>query len=173
VAAADHDVRDRARPQRRNKNARLAKIAQIRQLCEQKLASRTLAFTWTLRAFDLEPMSSPLYADVLRLAQEPEQWREVAAMFDKHLSSPDAGMIDDATRLKLLRELAKIASRRLVDPERARTYHRQILALAPDDHDAEQHLEELSIQVADWPELLASYRRRAAREKDAGSARRC
>ena len=37
--------------------ARLAKIAQIRQLCEQKLASRTLAFTWTLRAFELEPTS--------------------------------------------------------------------------------------------------------------------
>jgi len=147
-------------------NARLAKIAQIRHLCEQKLASRTLAFTWTLRAFDLEPMSSPLYLDVLRLAQEPEQWREVAAMFDKHLSSPDAGMIDDQTRLKLLRELAKIASRRLVDPERARAYHRQVVALAPDDHEAEQHLEELSIQLADWPELLTSYRRRAAREKD-------
>ncbi|MBA3452345.1 MAG: hypothetical protein H0T42_04530, partial [Deltaproteobacteria bacterium] len=153
-----------------DKNARLAKIAQIRQLCEQKLASRTLAFAWTLRAFDLEPMSSPLYADVLRLAQEPEQWREVAAMFDKHLSSPDAGMraetIDQWTRLKLLRELAKIASRRLHDPERARAYHREVLNLAPDDHDAEQHLEELSIQLADWPELLASYRRRATREKD-------
>ncbi len=147
-------------------NARLAKIAQIRQLCEQKLASRTLAFTWTLRAFDLEPMSSPLYLDVLRLAQEPEQWRDVAATFDKHLSGDDAGMIDEATRLKLLRELAKIASRRLVDPERARSYHRQVLTLAPDDHEAEQHLEELSIQLADWPELLASYRRRAAREKD-------
>ncbi|MDB4961753.1 MAG: repeat-containing protein [Myxococcales bacterium] len=147
-----------------DKNARLSKIAQIRQLCEQKLASRTLAFTWTLRAFDLEPASGPLYTDVLRLASEPDQWREVAASFDRHLAGT---VIDDATRLKLLRELAKIASRRLVDPERARAYHRQVLALAPDDHEAEQHLEELSIQVADWPELLGSYRRRAAREKDA------
>jgi tetratricopeptide (TPR) repeat protein len=144
--------------------ARLAKIAEIRQLCEQKLASRTLAFTWTLRAFELDPTSEALYADVLRLAGEPEQWREVAAAFEHQLA---AGQLPDAVRLQLTRELARIASRRLGDPERARSYHRQVLALAPDDREAEQHLEELAIQLHDWPELLASYRRRAAREKDA------
>ncbi|HEY0476100.1 MAG TPA: tetratricopeptide repeat protein [Kofleriaceae bacterium] len=143
--------------------ARLAKIAQIRQLCEQKLASRSLAFAWTLRAFDLDPASDALYADVLRLANEPDQWREVAASFEHQLGKP----LPDPVRLKLVRELARIASRRLGDAERARGYHRQVLALAPDDREAEQHLEELAIQLHDWPELLASYRRRAAREKDA------
>jgi tetratricopeptide (TPR) repeat protein len=151
--------------------ARLAKIAEIRQLCEQKLASRTLAFTWTLRAFELDPASDALYADVLRLANEPDQWREVAAAFERALGSPGApiagaGEVADAVKLKLVRELARIASRRLADPERARVHHRQVLALAPDDREAEQHLEELAIQLHDWPELLASYRRRAAREKD-------
>jgi len=145
--------------------ARLAKIAEIQKLCEQKLASRTLAFTWTVRAFDLDPASDALYADVLRLANEPDQWREVAAAFERQLAP--SKQLPDPVKLKLVRELAKIASRRLVDPERARTHHRQVLALAPDDREAEQHLEELAIQLLDWPELLASYRRRAAREKDA------
>jgi len=145
--------------------ARLAKIGQIRQICEQKLASRTLAFTWTLRAFDLDPGSETLYADVLRLASEPEQWREVAAVFEKH-ARPQSPL-PSAVKLKLLRELAKIAGRRLGDAERARGYHRQILELDTEARDAEQHLEELAIQLADWPELLASYRRRAAREQDA------
>ncbi len=31
---------------------------QIRQLCEQKLASRNLAFQWTVRAFELEPTNA-------------------------------------------------------------------------------------------------------------------
>src|SRR5262249_12269523 len=75
-------------------------------------------------------------------------------------------LLDDKTRLKLFRELARIASRRLTDPERARGYHRQVIALAPDDREAEQHLEELALQLADWAELLASFRRRAAREQD-------
>jgi tetratricopeptide (TPR) repeat protein len=143
--------------------ARLAKIAQIRQICEQKLTSRTLAFTWTLRAFDLDPASEPLYADVLRLASEIEQWREVAAVFEKHAANPN---VPEPVRLKLFRELAKLASRRLADPERARAYHRAVIGIAPDDRDAEQHLEEVAIQLHDWPELLASYRRRAARETD-------
>ncbi len=171
--------------------ARLAKIAQIRQLCEQRLASRTLAFAWTLRAYELDPSSEALFTDVLRLASEPEQWRDVAAAFDRKLderrarsaaeggaevdrklderrarSAAEGASIDDAMKLRMLRELAKIASRRLADPERARAYHRQVTALAPDDREAEQHLEELAIQLADWQDLLASYRRRAAREKD-------
>jgi tetratricopeptide (TPR) repeat protein len=143
--------------------ARLAKIAQIRQLSEQKLASRAVAFGWTLRAFELDPTSDALYSDVLRLANEQDQWREVAAAFEKQLGFP---ALPDATRLRLVRELAKIASRRLSDPERARGYHRQVIALVPDDREAEQHLEELAIQLHDWPELLASYRRRASRERD-------
>ncbi len=147
--------------------ARLAKIAQIRALCEQKLASRNLAFTWTLRAFELDPASEPLFGEVLRLGNEPDQWREVAASFERALANKDGGKaLDKDVRLRLYRELAKLASKRLADPERARAHHRQVLALAPDDRAAEQHLEELAIQLADWPELLASYRRRAAREKD-------
>ncbi|MBS1118787.1 MAG: repeat-containing protein, partial [Deltaproteobacteria bacterium] len=142
--------------------ARLAKISQIRQLCEQKLASRTLAFTWTLRAFDLDPTSEVLFADVLRLASEPEQWRDTAATFERHANSE----LPDPVRLKLFRELARIASRRIGDVDRARGFHRQVVAISPDDREAEQHLEELAIQLADWPELLESYRRRAAREKD-------
>src|SRR6185295_16929212 len=123
-----------------DRDAKLAKIAEIRQLCEQKLASRTLAFTWTLRAFDLDPASDALYADVLRLAGEPDQWREVATAFEHQLAKP----LGERVRLKLVRELARIASRRLSDPERARLHHRQVLALAPDDREAEQHLEELA-----------------------------
>jgi tetratricopeptide (TPR) repeat protein len=142
---------------------RLEKIAEIRRICEQKLASRTLAFTWTLRAFDLDPQSEPLYGDVLRLASEAEHWRDIATAFERHAGDDD---LPKELRLKLYRELARLASRRLNDPERARGYHRHVQALAPDDREAEQHLEELAIQLADWPELLASYRQRAAREKD-------
>ena len=147
--------------------ARLAKIEQIRALCEQKLASKTLAFTWAARAFELDPASDQLYDDVMRLASEPDQWREVVAAFERALAVADK--LAEPTRLKLFRELAKIASRRLGDPEKARGYHRQVLQLAPEDRDAEANLEDLATQVADWNELLASFRRRAQRETDAAA----
>jgi tetratricopeptide (TPR) repeat protein len=144
---------------------RLAKVAAIRKLCEERLASKTLAFQWAVRAFELDPASSALYADVMRLASEPEQWRDLAAAFERALAKD----LPAPLRLELNRTLARIASRRLGDLERARVFHRQVLALAPDDREAETQLEELATQLADWPELLASYRRRAAREKDAST----
>ncbi len=144
--------------------ARLAKVAQIRELCEHKLASKSLAFTWTLRAFDLEPANKELFAEAQRLASDPEQWREVATLFEKHAGEGSA--LPAEKRLELVRELARIAARRLNDPERARGYHRRVLELATNDAESETHLEELAIQLADWPELLASYRRRAARAQD-------
>jgi tetratricopeptide (TPR) repeat protein len=146
--------------------ARLAKIAQIRQLSEQKLASRTLAFQWSVKAFELDPSSEALYTDVLRLAHEPDHWREVVAAFERAL----AGNLGGDARLRVQRELAKIARLRLADPERARSYHRKVLEIVPGDRDAEGALEDLAIQLADWPELLASYRRRAAREEGAAKA---
>ncbi|HEY1552976.1 MAG TPA: hypothetical protein VGG28_34335, partial [Kofleriaceae bacterium] len=150
-----------------DRDARLAKIAQIRQLCEQKLASKTLAFTWALRAFEIDPKaasSTSLYDDVMRLASEPDQWREVVAAFERALG---AGGLTDATRLKLYRELARIAQRRLNDVELARGFHRKVLEVANDDRESENALEELASHVADWSELLASFRRRAMRESDA------
>jgi len=144
--------------------ARLAKIQQIRDLCEKRLQSRNLAFTWTVRAYDLDPTNEALYADLLRLAVEMEQWREVAAAFERAINR---GNLPDALRLKLFRELAKIAAYRLGDAEKARGYHRQVLQLAPEDRDAEASLEELAHQVSDWNDLLASYRKRAQRETEA------
>lgn len=144
---------------------RLAKIAAIRKLCEEKLSSKTLAFQWAVRAYELEPTSNALYSDVMRLAREPEEWRELAGAFERALAKE----LPAPLKLELNRQLAKISARRLSDPERARSYHRQVLALSPEDRDAETQLEELATQLADWPELLASYRRRAARETNAST----
>ena len=99
----------------------------------------------------------------MRLAKEPEEWRDVAAAFERALAG---NTLAPALALELNRQLARIAAKRLGDPERARGYLRQVLVLQPDDKDAESQLEELAGQVADWTELLASYRRRAERERD-------
>ncbi|HEY0252267.1 MAG TPA: hypothetical protein VGC41_12115, partial [Kofleriaceae bacterium] len=124
-----------------DKQAKLAKIEQIRALCEQKLVSKTLAFTWALRAFDLEPANPKLYEDVMRLASEREQWREVVGAFERAIAG---GTLPEPMRLNTFRELAKIANKRLTDPEMARGYHRKVLQLAPEDLDAEANLEDLA-----------------------------
>ncbi len=146
----------------------LARMSEIRTLCEHRLGSKALALTWTTRAFDLAPDDRGLLADLVRLAHQPEHWREVAAVLRRHA---DDGNLPPDTRLRLWRTLSEIHGTRLADPEAAREDHARILALTPGDADAARAYEELSERLSDWPALLASYRRRAdAAER--GPARR-
>jgi tetratricopeptide (TPR) repeat protein len=142
---------------------KLAVIAEIRSLCEYRLGSKSLAFTWTARAFELAPADEPIRGELIRLAADREQLAELVALFDKH-SANDA--LPAATRHALLRELAKLAAGKLADPERARGYWNRVAQVAPEDPDATAQLEELAAQVSDWPALLASRRRRAERTTD-------
>jgi len=126
----------------------------------------------TLRAFDLEPMSSPLYLDVLRLAQEARAVARVAAMFDKHLSVAGRGMIDDQTRSSCCASSRRSrAAGASIPSARARI-------TAGHGPRAERSRGRAAPRGAvdparDWPELLTSYRRRAAREKTPRTVRRC
>jgi hypothetical protein len=63
-------------------------MAEIRALCEQRLGSRALALAWTVRAFELAPDDPALAAELLRLAQVPEHWREVAHVLERVVADP-------------------------------------------------------------------------------------
>lgn len=136
---------------------KLARMSEIRTLCEQRLGSKALALTWTGRAFDLAPDDPELLAELLRLAHLPDHWREVAAVLARHAG--DAARPAD-TRLRLLRALADLYGARLGDLDAAREVHGKILALTPGDADAAVAFEELSERLSDWPALLGSLRRR-------------
>jgi tetratricopeptide (TPR) repeat protein len=142
---------------------KLGVIAEIRALSEYRLGSKSLAFTWSARGFELAPTDEPLRGELIRLAHDKEQVAELIQIFDRHASDDK---LPAPTRLALLRELGKLAAQRLGDPERARGYWGRVAQLAPEDPDAVGHLEELAAQVSDWPALLASRRRRAERTAD-------
>ncbi len=146
--------------------ARLARMLEIRELCEHKLGSRSLAFSWAVRGLEIDPAREASEADVLRLASEPEQWVEVGALFDRVLAPGAAVALAPEVRLRLARTAARIAAGKLAQPDKARELEREVLRLAPDDPVAVAHLEELATQLSDWPALVASVRRRAEREPD-------
>lgn len=137
--------------------ARLDLHVKIRDLCENQLGSKALAFQWTAQAYRLAPARPDLLADLQRLGAEADQWEVVAEILDARVRAEDVGE-DEA--LGLLRELGRITAVRLHQPERARGYQRQVLALVPDDPAAMDALEELATQLSDWPDLLSVYRRR-------------
>ncbi len=129
----------------------------IRNLCEDKLNSKSMAFQWTARAYQLDPARADLRADLGRLGAEADQWSEVAQILDARVRT--SGVSEDE-KLEILRELGPIAADRLHEPERARGYQRQVLALVPDDPDAMDALEELATELSDWMDVLAVQRRR-------------
>lgn len=143
---------------------RLARMAEIRALCEQKLGSKTLAFSWALRSFELDPQSPALRAELVRLASEPDQFRDLAGVFGRHGHNRE---LPDDVRVALLREQARLTSKRLADVDAARALYREIWALVPDDDEAESQLEEIALQLADWADLRTIYLHQLSRQQDA------
>jgi tetratricopeptide (TPR) repeat protein len=150
-------------------DARRRLIEEIRQLCEHRLGSRSLAFSWTMRAFALAPGEDKLRADAVRLAFDREQLAELASAFEGELARAERGerKLSETTRVGLLRGVAH-ASAQLARPEKARGYWQQVLALVPGDPAAMVKLEELSVELSDWTGLLSAYRRRIELAKDDG-----
>ena len=146
---------------------RLAKIAQIRQLCEQKLSSRKRSRSRgrCARSSSIRT-ATQLYADVMRLANEPEQWRDVAAAFERAIAGGTLARADRGSKLYPRARARSRASGSAI-PRRARGYHRQVLQLAPEDRDAESHLEELATRSRTGPSCsrrIAGARTRETRD---------
>ena len=143
--------------------ARLELLGEIRTLCEERLGSKALAFQWAGRAYRLRPDDPALLAELERLGAEADAWDEVAVILDERAGSEAIG---DAERIRVLRELGRIAAVRLHQPDRAQTYWERVLGELPEDAEALAALEEIATQQSDWPDLLKIYRRRAKLEKD-------
>lgn len=144
-------------------DSRLDLLREIRILCEQRLGSKALAFQWAARAYRLRPSDSELLGELERLGAEADAWDEVAGILDERLES---GELSDEEKLRVMRELGKIASGRLHQPDRAHGYWERVLEARPNDSEAIAALEEIATHQADWPDLLKIYRRRVEFEQD-------
>ena len=149
---------------------RLAKIGQIRALCEQKLASKTLAFhvgRARVRASILS--SDQLYEDG---DAARERARSMAARCFRRVRGAliaKAGNLPEAKRLEAVpRAREDLGAGASAIPEKSRGYHRQVLQLAPEDRDAESKprgSRDAGRRLG--RSSLASFRRRAQRETQA------
>ena len=143
-------------------DARLALHREIVGLCEEKLGSKSLAFAWAAKAYQLRPGDVALQKDLERLAAEAEAWDELAEIYQAEVSKEG----DEARKTERYRQLARIALTRLYKPDEARKWFEEVLARAPDDAEALGNLEQIHTQAGNYKELLAIYRKREARAND-------
>ncbi|HEX4458684.1 MAG TPA: tetratricopeptide repeat protein, partial [Polyangia bacterium] len=141
---------------------RLSLHRQIVELCEQKLGSKSLAFAWAAKAYQLKPSDAGLQRDLERLAAEAEAWEELAEIYQSEVAKET----DEARKTERFRQLARIALTRLYKPDEARKYFEEVLARAPEDAEALGNLEQIFTQAGNYKELLAIYKKREARATD-------
>lgn len=142
---------------------RLATMLELRELCEHRLQSKAMAFEWIAKAYTLDPTREGLVDELERLASQADAWEEAVEVLDARAQGAD---VPAEERLRLYRLLGRIAASRLHQPGLARSYQQRVLELDPDDRGASQALEDIAREQADWPNLLAIYRRRATSESD-------
>jgi tetratricopeptide (TPR) repeat protein len=148
---------------------RLELLADARRICEEKLGSRTVAFQWCARAYELLPTNPASLLDLERLAREADEWQRYAEILTQRLAVTAAaagGEPSNEERLDLLRRLLRVHVTRLGRVDDARRSAEQILALLPDDDEAERTLEKILEERKEWPGLVAIWRRREARLTD-------
>jgi tetratricopeptide (TPR) repeat protein len=136
----------------------------IRELCEAQLGSKSLAFQWTVKAYELNPNDKELLKEVQRLGAESEAWLDLSSILNARVLAD--GALEEE-KLELLRELGRIAEDQLHEPDQARAYYRRVLELRPSDKLAMDALEELAADHNEWPVLLEILRKRVGLESDA------
>ncbi|HEY0709239.1 MAG TPA: hypothetical protein VGG33_20685, partial [Polyangia bacterium] len=90
---------------------RLELLADARRICEEKLGSRTVAFQWCARAYELLPTNPASLVDLERLAREADEWQRYAEILSQRLASDEAGAAgapSNEERLDLLRRLLRV-----------------------------------------------------------------
>jgi len=143
--------------------ARLSILRDARQIAEQRMSSKGLAFQWAARCFDVAPNDAAIQADLERLAGDADEWDVLAELYSKRLEVAT----DVEEKRSLLRRLMKIASARLHKPVEARRYAEALLAQIPDDVEAQIALEQMLVQSQAWPDLAALLHRRVERTEGA------
>ena len=136
---------------------------EIVQLCEEKLGSKSLAFAWAAKAYQLRPTDAGLQKNLERLAAEAEAWEELAEIYQAEIAKET----DEGRKIERYRQLARIALTRLYKPDEARKWFEEVLQRAPDDAEALGNLEQIFTQAGSYKELLEIYRKREARATDA------
>ncbi len=151
---------------------RLGLLGDARRVCEEKLGSRTVAFQWCARAYQVAPEDVAVVGDLERLARDADEWPAYAELLNKRLDEPDVSRQPGRDeRIDLLRRLLRVNVTRLQKVDAARRCAERILELLPDDEEAERALERILEERKEWPGLVTIWRRREARLSTIGPRR--
>jgi tetratricopeptide (TPR) repeat protein len=142
-------------------DARLERLAEIRRLCEEKLGSKGLAFTWCAKAYAVRSTDAGIERELERLAADADAWEELAEIYTAEVQKES----EPARQADRHRQLGRIMLNRLHRTDDARRHFEAVIERKPDDEEALSTLEQIFTQAQSYPSLLAVYKKRVAREE--------
>ncbi|MBC8131519.1 MAG: hypothetical protein H7X95_00950, partial [Deltaproteobacteria bacterium] len=165
--ATDHRGDTPVAPSHLDVDARLTILKEGRQIAEQRMGSKGLAFQWASRAFEVAPNDESTLVDLERLAGESDEWSVVAALYGKRLNALGGSAPGELPeRRALLRRSMRVASAKLHRPTDARALADALLVEDPTDEEAQSTLEQILTQTQAWPDLAILLHGRANRTVD-------
>ncbi|HEX2574271.1 MAG TPA: tetratricopeptide repeat protein [Polyangia bacterium] len=135
---------------------RLELHREIRLLCEEKLGSKQLAFSWCAKAFAIDGDDPELERELERLAREADAFDLLMEIYARQSRELPEG----PRKVLRLRQVADLLLTRLNRADEARRYYVEVLERVPGDLQALGALEQLYAQGSSWNELLTIYRQR-------------
>ncbi len=130
----------------------LALYGELAQVVEKRVGSKSGAFDWVRRAYEIAPSRPEIRDELLRLGRETESWEALSDLLEARVVKLGADAKDE--RVLILRTIGQIALDRTHKPALARQSFEALLEVAPDDLVAVGALEKLYID-ADQQEPLA------------------
>lgn len=136
---------------------RLTLLGEMRAVAASDLGSAALALRLARRAYEIRPQDTGLREQLERAAEDADGWDDLCSVFETRLQ---AESVERDESLLLLDKLAIIARDRLLKPDDAQRYFRQIVELDPSNESAMSALQEIYSGTRRWDDLAEVYRRR-------------
>jgi golgin subfamily B member 1 len=132
-------------------------LAETAALWEERGGEPEKAFAVSRMAFLLAPDHEHTRATVERLAEELDEWAELAASYEQAASQVE----DDFVKRQLFDALAEVCDRRLDDPRRALKALGQLSTVDPSDAAPLERMDLLCMILSDWETLVTVLVRKA------------
>jgi golgin subfamily B member 1 len=150
----------------KDREERVLRMDELRELSAAKLNNRALAFQWATRAFEEFP-TEPSVREALEVATEGSGAYDV--LIELYKKKLDA--FPQAERIAVERYIAKVALERLGSVDDAVAGYRAVLAANPADEEALAALDNIFRTTARWDDLSAIIAQRIERAEDADARR--
>jgi tetratricopeptide (TPR) repeat protein len=129
---------------------KLERIRALAVLSEGKLRDKEAAFTWYLRAFEVDCRAQWVREEAERLAGEVGKWPDLVTAYEAAYDK----LVDPIDRLPLMLTVARVYEEELANTDEALGTNKGILEIEPQNDQALTALERLYTKTHQWTELL-------------------